>query len=251
MAELANGKSKAVCVSYPRDWLLPLAEDLARRCQEFVEHEVNAPVEPIRFEDDPAKIQDRPQQPSKSTALLEPRPNGITITIPRPGMLKGSSRVFVNWCLIWNSMVFLMAPIFLYCAFQGNAKWEGSNEKVSFLFASCFMTPFILVGLGSLLALFIRGRRSAVISVAENALEILESDFFGTRSHQWRAKDLIAISAIRKKCEDSEGSINWTISLGIQAKDGSTGRLLTNRDQAELEWIATLLRQTLQVPRVE
>jgi hypothetical protein len=40
MAELSNGKSKAVCVDYPGDWLMPLAKDLARRCQEFVEHEV-------------------------------------------------------------------------------------------------------------------------------------------------------------------------------------------------------------------
>lgn len=251
MAELSNGKSKAVCVDYPGDWLMPLAQDLARRCQEFVEHEVNAPVEPIKVEDDPAKIRDRPLQPSKSTAILEPRPNGITITIPPPGMLKGSSRFFVSWCLGWNGLVLLIGPIFLYTAFQGKAKWEGSDEKVSLLFMSCFMSPFILIGIGSLIALFIRGRRSAVLSVAENSLEVLESDFFGTRSHQWQAKVLITIGILREKHDDGEGGTTWTISLGIQAKDGSTSRLLSNRDQAELEWIATLLRQTLHLANIE
>jgi hypothetical protein len=251
MAELSNGKSKAVCVGYPGDWLMPLAKDLARRCQEFVEHEVNAPVEPIKVEDDPAKIQDRPQQPSRSTAILEPRPNGLTITIPPPGMLKGSSRSFVSWCLCWNGLVFLMTPLFLYSAFQGNAKWEGSDQKVSFLFICCFMTPFILIGIGGLLALFIRGSRSAVLNVAESTLEALESGFFGTRLHQWQAKGLITIGILREKHDDGEEGINWTVSLGIQAKDGSISRLLSNRDQAELEWIATLLRQTLHLANIE
>jgi hypothetical protein len=166
-------------------------------------------------------------------------------------MLKGSSRFFVSWCLGWNGLVLLIGPIFLYSAFQGKAKWEGSDEKVSLLFMSCFMTPFILIGIGSLIALFIRGRRSAVLSVTESTLEVLESDFFGTRSHQWLAKGLTTIGILREKHDDGEGGTNWRMSLGIQAKDGNTSRLLSNRDQAELEWIATLLRQTLHPENIE
>jgi hypothetical protein len=252
--ESTSGKSIVLCVGYPRDWLLRLASDLARRCQQIVEHE-NPHREPIVVAGDRAIIQERPQQPGTSTAILEQQPNGFRITIPPPGMLKGSSSSFVVWCLVWNGMMCLMAPLFLYAAFQGEVKWAGGDDKVSILFMCCFLAPFVLIGMGTLIVLYTRGRHCVVISVADQSLEVLARGFVGTRSSWWQSKDLLAIGALREKQdganEEGEYVTSWTVSLGIQTARGEITRLLTNRDQAELEWIATELRRSLQLPWID
>ncbi len=190
MAHLTNGKFFSVCVSYPREWLLPLAEDLARRCQQLIDHDVNAPVEPILVQDagNPAPFRDRLQKPMNSTAIMDLQPNGLTITIPPAGPLKGSSRFAVFWCLSWNAFVILFFPLFLYAGFHGKVRLDGG--QASSLFVCLFSTPFVLIAIGSLVFLFLRGRRSTVLFATANSLEILDIDFFASHPYQWDAKKL-------------------------------------------------------------
>jgi hypothetical protein len=48
MADLLNGTSKTICLWYPRDWLMPLAEDLGRRCQQRVARATSDIAAPFR-----------------------------------------------------------------------------------------------------------------------------------------------------------------------------------------------------------
>jgi hypothetical protein len=245
-ADLANGKSVTVCQFYPREWLLPLAEDLARRCLQVVARGATAVAEPLPVTEDvidSALIQDRPRQPANSTAILEPQPDGLTITIPPAGLLRGSHWVFVVWCLGWNSFL-VPAPLFLIAAFRGEMK--GTDESLSVLFVCLFFSPFLLIGIGSLLALLHRGWRRTSIAVAGGSLQVVESGLFGTRRHRWAATDLLDVRAISELREDGEGT-SWAVALEVQPKEGATYRLLPYRDKAELEWIATVVRQALRL----
>jgi hypothetical protein len=253
-ADLINGKSVTICHGYPRGWLLPLAEDLARRCGHFVASDETASAEPIRMTDecsDPARIQYRPRQPTNSTAILESQPDSLTITIPSAGLVRGNSWFFVVWCAGWNGILFPLMIFSLPAAFRGEVKWEGGNETVSPFFACLFLTPFLLVGIGSLFALLHRGWRRTVIAVADDSLAIVESGLFGTRRREWSAHDLLSVRVQRERTKDADGDTRWTIALTVQPKEGETYRLLSYRAKAELEWIATVVREALRLRPAE
>jgi hypothetical protein len=253
-ADLINGKSVTICHGYPREWLLPLAEDLARRCGHVVASDEAPSAEPIRVTDDctdPARIQYRPWQPTNSTAILESQPDGLTLTIPPAGLVGGNSWFFVVWCAGWNGILFLLVLFFLPAAFRGEVKWEGRNETVSPFVACLFLTPFLLVGIGSLFALLHRGRRRTVIAVAGDSLAIVQSGLFGTRRHEWSARDLLSFHVRSESTKDADGDTRWTIALTVQPKQGETYRLLSYRAKAELEWIATVVREALRLRPAE
>ncbi|HEY7329624.1 MAG TPA: hypothetical protein VH592_18440 [Gemmataceae bacterium] len=250
-ADLIDGKSLTVCQGYPHEWLLPLAEDLARRCQQVVPSSRTASGESIRVVEictDPSRVQDRPCQPTNSTAILESQPDGLTITIPPAGLVGGSGWFFVLWCLGWNSAAFPFAILFLCLAIQGEAKWQRSNEKMSVLAACLFMAPFLVVGIGSLFALLHRAWRRTVIAVAGDSLQIVESGLLGTRRRHWSETDLLGVGVRSDSWQNSKGNTRWTISLTVQSRQGGMYRLLSYREKAELEWIATVLRQALRLP---
>jgi hypothetical protein len=73
----------------------------------------------------------------------------------------------------------------------------------------------------------------------------VETTVFGTRKREWAARDLVDIRVQSELNQDSEVGDSWTTALHVQPKEGKPHCLLSYRDKAELEWIATLLRQAL------
>jgi hypothetical protein len=175
---------------------------------------------------------------------VEPRSGGFTITIPPAGLGRVNKGLLL-FCLFWNGFLSVFMPLFLVSAFRGVAKWEGTNQNVSPPFACAFMTPFLLIGIGFALAVIHAGRRRASIAVNGDRLEIVETTVFGTRKREWAARDLVDIRVQSELKQDSEGGNCWITALHVQPKEGKPHRLLSYRDKAELEWIATLLRQAL------
>jgi hypothetical protein len=249
-ADFGDGKSLMVCCGYPREWVLPLAEDLALKCRRQMSRysaTLTAPIPLPYVSEESATVRDRARQPAHSTAILERQADGFTITIPPVGLRRSCKGFFFAWCLIWNIFLVVFVPLFLPAAFRGEVKWEGTKEIVSPLFACLFMTPFLLVGVGSALAFSYRVRRSASIVVAGDTLKIVETTLFGTRQREWAARDLAGIRVISESSPDSEGGTRWTTTLNVHPKEGETYRYLSYRDKAELEWIATLLRPALRL----
>jgi hypothetical protein len=79
---------KQLAPGYPRAWLLSVAGDLARRCQQSAEDGARAskPVGPISVSAEPlpnsAGFVDLLEQPARSKIVVVPMPEKLTVTIP-------------------------------------------------------------------------------------------------------------------------------------------------------------------------
>jgi hypothetical protein len=245
LADFHKGPTLTVCRNYPRDWLTALATDLARRC--LGEADAVPFVEPVPVAEvaqDPTVIQERPRQPTNSTALMVPRPDGVTILIPAAGILRGSSWFSVTWGFGWIGMTVLFSAIFLPAAFMGQVTWEDSGQPMSPWLACLFMSPFLLVAVGAFLVLRHNGRRRAVFTVTGDTLEVENVGLLVER-RRWRAIDLKDVRVVCETKSDGDGGTTHTIELCIEPKEEPAYRLLGYRPKSELEWIATVVRQAL------
>ena len=115
-----------------------------------------------------------------------------------------------------------------------------------------------LIGFGLIsLALTLHGLsmavRSAVIEVAGDALQVREKGMFRNRTLRWNREELKAIqSGPSGMSVGSTAKAGRTHAKGFSVRqlhvylnDGRRARLLTGRDDKELDWIAAQLRTAL------
>jgi hypothetical protein len=253
-ADLTNGKTFTVCSGYPRDWLLPLADALSRCCLALGRHlPADSAPPPVSEESlNPATISERPRQPSNSTAIVEQDGTTVTIRIPAAGFLRGTSRFIVVWCVVWNLFVWPFTALFIPAAFAGKVEVEGGQGgPLNPWFGVCFMSPFWIVALISLGALIHCARRRATFVVTPDHLSLEDVRLFGRTDYAWTRDQLRAIRVDSKFTSDSDGGGSWSTSLSIEPRDARPLAFLEYRPKAELEWLATLLRQVLGVADVE
>jgi hypothetical protein len=194
----------------------------------------------------PPEIEERHTQPHGSAAVLEERASGFTLTVPPRG-LRGCNGLGVAWTLMWNGILAVIAPLFLWLTATGEMKWQDGPERVSLPFMCLFLSPFILVGVGSLLWLVHQMRRSAVLEVEPGRLDVSETSLFGTSRYGWDRDALAGVGVESIYTEGSEGRGSWETQLRVEPHEGQPVRLLGYRPKAELEWIATRLRTTLKI----
>jgi hypothetical protein len=80
-------KRKQLAPGYPRSWLLPLASDLARRCQLGEDHAgMPRPAPPITVSEEPlpnsAGFVELLEQPAGSKIAIQQTPDRLTVTVP-------------------------------------------------------------------------------------------------------------------------------------------------------------------------
>lgn len=236
MALFGAEKRLLIAPGYPRDLLLPLADALAAGIQEggtprSVESSAPA-VEVIEGSLSGPKFGDRNEQPEDSTALLQEHANGITISFPAAGVWKGSKGLFF-FSVIWCGFVGAITTVLVFA--------DGSEELPVFLFLSLFW----LVGIGMLLGALNMGRRQSVLAVLDGDLAVIRKGIFGTRRIKLRRDEL---AAIRPGPSGTHVNDQPIIELQIHPLAGKKIGLLSERDDREIEWAATVLRQALQVP---
>jgi hypothetical protein len=246
-ADLGNGKTTTICTGYPREWLLPLAEALSRCCPRLgLDLPAGDSQPPVSEESlNPAVIVDRYRQPSNSTALVEQEGDVITIKIPPAGLFCSMSPIMLVWCLGWNVLVWPFTVLFLPAAFAGKVDVEGAADPLKPGWAICFLTPFWLVALGSLLGMIHCARRRATFIISPTQLTIEDVGLYGCSRHVWPANSLRSIQVESKFKSDSEGGGSWSISLVVQGHEDKPFSFLEYRPKPELEWLATLLREVL------
>jgi hypothetical protein len=246
-ADLSNGKSTIICAGYPRAWLLPLAEKLST-CSPRLGHDLpHGDSQPPVAEEslNPAVVAERVRQPSNSTAIVEQDGKQVTITIPPAGFLRGMSPFSLIWCLGWNLFVWPFTAMFLPAAFAGEVKMEDTGGHMSSLCAICFLIPFWLVGIGSMIALLNCARRRANFVCSPTELTIEDIGILGRRTYTWPVSALRSVEVESKYKGDNDGGGSWSISLVVQPKDEKPLSFLEYRPKPELEWIATTLRGVL------
>jgi hypothetical protein len=245
--DFADGASAIVAYWYPMEWLTPLAAELARRGEAEVVQEGSATTGLVRVSEEslhPKHIHDRPEQPSASDAVLEETIQGMTISIPPPGVYRGNGAFFCTWCTIWCGILIPFTLGFVPAAFLGLVKWNDGPRTVSPAFALCFLTPFWLVGLGSLLALCQNGYRRARLAVEGSRLTIEEHGVLGSFRREWESGSLRNVEVTAEYLSD-DGPDRLKAKLRIVPAEGEPFDCLDHRPKPELEWIATRLRRQL------
>jgi hypothetical protein len=240
-AELAGGKNFWVSLGYPREWLLALARQLAVDCP-MARDEVGAPAAAIEVVDapasDPGEV-DRREQPNGSKIIYEPLPSGLTLNVPASGIWRGSGGLFV-FGLFWCGFIAVFTGALVHATLgaknvRNNA---GVFGPVAFIAG---IAAFWAIGAGLLLAGVNMGRRRAGLAVADGKLMILQTNLFGSKTKEWRLEDLasVRIGPSGTTIGDSDIPI---LELQVVPREGKPFGLLAGREVAEIEWMATLLR---------
>jgi hypothetical protein len=230
------GKRMLVAPGYPTQWLVALANELAAKllaAAPGTAAAAKAPeVEVIDSLDSEPRLKDRFEQPENSRALLEHHRNGLTISFPASGLWKGGKGLF-GFALLWCGFIGVFTGIFLSTG--GAREWP----------VLAFLGVFWLIGVAMLLGAINIGRRQAVLAVLDGDLAIIQKGIFGATRVRMAGNEVAAVRA-----GPSGASVNDRPILELQVLPvaGTKVGLLAGRDDRELEWAATVLRQALQVP---
>jgi hypothetical protein len=172
--------------------------------------------------------------------VVERKPDGLTITVPPPGVVRGGGVLF--WfALLWNLAMVPFVIGFGAAALAGEAKF---NDRPAGPWAVLFLVPFVAVGVAFILIVIHLGRRRCAFAVVGDRLFVFSAGLRGGRRGEWSRSELTAIDT---------GPSTYTINnrpvleLHIRPRAGPPWVLLGGRDAAELRWIAVALRQALRL----
>lgn len=254
-------KKKALAVGYPLGLLEPLAVQVADHInagrREPVEVEVfRGTIEELRAknlaDEAPMGVADdaeaAPDQPSGSEAVVTDRGSELSIELPPAGLNKGSKGLFAM-AVFWNALVWLIAGGFGVAALNGNGL---KGEELLILVGVLLL--FGSIGVWILISSISMGKRYTIIDVVGDSLLISTTTPFRSRQHTFLAEHIDSI-----KAGPSGTEINDVPVLELQIRhypvSPETGRsasraklgLLSSRPDDELNWLAGLLRQRLNV----
>ena len=89
------------------------------------------------------------------------------------------------------------------------------------------------------------GKRRATLTAGKSGLIVVQTGPFGVKRREFRRDE---IAAIRADASNVEVNHTRLVELQIHPVTGKKLGLFVNRDDAELRWMATELRNALGVP---
>jgi hypothetical protein len=172
--------------------------------------------------------------------LVERSPGYLCCTIPPAGLWRGAKGVFL-FGLFWCGFMAVVSFVVL----RDGLPTHGSSP----LGMVAFIALFWLVGIGVMIAAVDMGKRTLKFTIAGTQLSIVNRGLFGPK--QWElSRDEIA--AIRADANGIEVDDQPVTELQIHPHIGKKIGLLAGRDEQEIRWLATELRQALQIgPRAD
>ncbi len=176
------------------------------------------------------------EQPQGSDATIERRADGITLSIPPAGIVRGSKGLFV-FAIVWNLFIGGFGTMLTLSSLG-----IFDSPVRSLWFGYVFLLPFVAVGIATLLAAINMGRRTTAIATSGDELFVVRKGLFGKKTQQWRLSE-VAIRVAHSGMKVNDQPIQ---ELQIQGMNGKFG-MLCERPEIELHWIAGQLRdlQTL------
>lgn len=241
------GKDKRMLLApgYPRRWLLPLAQELARRCDLATEElgmvRIRQPIEVV--EEKPTgeivstEESDRLVQPDNSDIEMEKAADGgVTFEVPPAGLWRGSHGLFF-FSLLWNGFMAVFTSVALFAKM-----WQQKDAWIVLL----FLLGFWAVGLSFLLATVNMGRRRAVLAVVGDELLALQTSILGARKQRWHRDKLIDICPGPSNMTVNEAPV---LELQVHSQGAPKFGILSGRSTKELHWLAASLRQALRLAR--
>jgi hypothetical protein len=241
--ETAAGKPRLGAIGYPREWLLPLAHELAAqvRAAQPDLSDLRALSEPqvsvidVEVVDDRAPTQ-RFNQPAGSSIVMTQQPGSLTFEVPPARIRRGTAGLFVFAC-VWLGFSTLIG----YSMVFGQGQPAGGNNLWLVAFA---MAAFWTVGIGLVLGALHMARRRAAIAVAEGRCLIIQAGLFGETKQVWEAGELTSVQVGPNRMDDDGRPV---LELQFIPRNGRKFGVLSARDVPELEWLATRLTQALEL----
>ncbi len=200
-------------------------------------------------------------QPKSSRARIARTAEGFQLTLPPVGISRaGHGSFWVGLCFCAGVVVISVAWVLIAVAGAGVGQTRKGvytppdpNRPLLPWQMWAGMAGFGLASLATTLHGLSMGTRSAVIEVAGDSLLVREKGLFRSRTYQWSRDELKAIqsgpsgwSVGSTRRTGRSGVAGYGINqLHIYLKDGRRIRLLTGRDDTELDWIAAQLRVAL------
>lgn len=214
---------------YPRAWLEPVAADLSRRCAVT---ETAVPVAEISS----AGVENvsLTEQPLGSTIKVENVSDGVTLIIPPLRIGIGAVGCFLGLNLflgvwIWGVSTNIFGP--------AGVDWMAAVGTG--------------VGVGALLAFWVAAlaqfRAWTVLAVVGDSLLVRQKNLFGVKNREW-SRSQVADVYVRHIAGDNDSPDQWDLRILPHPGEGTEFGLLSNRDAAELRWLATTLRASLWLP---
>ncbi|MCI0699567.1 MAG: hypothetical protein L0241_00580 [Planctomycetia bacterium] len=235
-AEIGRVRKVWLVFAYPREILSALAEVLAERLTLDPLEPDPAPI-PVVVEEETLPSRDVLDPPTGTRVELKQHADGITLTVPPLGIFRGTGTLAVLgtfFTLVGGAVVVGMIERLLL---QPNPQ-PPRGELVGIV--------FLLIGLIMVFISIQIGRKRVVLAVVGEQLLTFEAGPFRSKRRDWTRDDLFDIV-----CGPSGIKVNNRVLPQLQIFTGETSYvgMLTGRDETELKWIATVLRQALRLPR--
>lgn len=231
--ECDSAKPMLLAMGYPRQLLESLANDLARRTSEANLLTGNNAAPEVRVSDAAAiEEQDDLLQPQGSKVTLEESPSATILTVPAAGLWRGSKGLFF-FALLWLAFSSAMLVAMVLA--------EGSKGEPVPVAGWLFLSLFEAIGIAMLLAAVNMGKRQAMFAVTGTELKCAEVNLFGTKKHTWPIQSVTNIATGPSGMKVNKRHV---MQLQITSDAGMKG-MLAGRDEAELRWMAAVLRRAL------
>ncbi len=253
-----NGETKKgfpIAPGYLRDIIQPLADQLAERIGKKLVGRIQATplgspgINPSSLKSAAISVVDRTrdaeqetvfEKPEKTEVVVHDQEGQLAFEVPASGVWKGSKGL-IFFSLFWLAIT-AFATSGLVIDWMQNPVL-GWDEIVQFFVMGLFWT----IGLGVLVAAVNIGKTSVMIGVLSGEQLFVErKSLFGTK---WSEFDRQQIKKICRGPSNIEVNDKRIYQLQIHTTDGNKTGLLTQLTDAELEWIASVLRNELSISK--
>lgn len=181
-----------------------------------------------------------PDQPAKSRCVLDVRDDGLTLTVPPVGVIKGSKGLFV-FSLIWLAFI----GVFIgFVIGLGELPSLSGNDFFGSMLMLLMGLLFVGIGVAMLVFSINAGRRRAILDVVGSTLLISRQSIFGLKQDEIPADN---IKRIRVGPSGAEVNNQPIMELQVHRNKGGKLGMLSQLDDEDLEWIAAVMRNALGV----
>ncbi len=240
-----------LAAGYPRDWLTHLANDISARTNAAVDTSNRGKLETappvlglqsiVAQAKEDARLAAEPdifEQPAGSDVQVDSYDGGVTLRVP-PAGTKGSAGL-IRFAIIW------FVTIGGFTALFAVAGVHQAGVGAGLFGAAVVMSLFWLAGAGMLLAGWNMARRESALAVVDGKLFVMQTRLRRAKRREWPLSEIKSVRVGPSGMEVNDVPIP---ELQIYGDKTMLFGMLGGRDERELTWMATILRQAIRSSR--
>jgi hypothetical protein len=178
------------------------------------------------------------EQPLDSDVIVERFSEGITLRVPPIGVWSANAGLFTG------GIICLVVTLGFTILFAAAGMSQGAGFFGSIGLSILMMSIFWLGSAVMLYQGWKIGTREYGVAVIDDTLIVMKTEFGRTRKFEWPTNEISSVRVGESGIEVNDEEIP---ELQIHGAKGKLHSMLLGRKSVELQWMATLLRQTLQI----